>query len=415
MKLSNFGKKFTRQSGIGQLMEDLGNANAKRHNQICMLGGGNPDAIPQAQALFEKEMEMLIETGVFQNMLGLYDGPGGEIAFREALAEYLNQEYGWSISTDNISLTNGSQNSFFYLFNLLAGDMPDGSKKKILFPLAPEYVGYADAGLTEDMFSSFQPRIELLGDDQFKYRVDFDKLEIDENTAAICLSRPTNPTGNVVSDRELTALAKLAEQYEIPLIVDNAYGQPFPNVINSQTQLHWDENTVLCMSLSKLGLPGARTGIVIANRKITKAISALSGIITLAPNSVGPALMTRLIETGGIKHLTADIIKPHYQDRLNSALALFKSNLADLPVRLHKPEGAFFIWLWIEGLPITSNELYLRLKQRGVFVIPGEEFFIGIDDNWDHKYQCIRLNYAQSDETLDIGFKAIASELKKLY
>lgn len=412
MKLSKFGEKFTRQSGIGQLMTDLGHANASKHPDLCMLGGGNPAGIPAAQALFQTEMEHIIQSGLFQSMLGLYDGPNGEQAFRVVLAEFLNKEFNWQITPDNISLTNGSQNSFFYLFNILAGEMPDGSKRKILFPLAPEYVGYADAGLSHDMFKSYRPKIERLENRQFKYRVDFEHLKIDSNIAAICLSRPTNPTGNVVSDRELAKLKDLAEKHNIPLIVDNAYGQPFPNVIHTDTSLNWDNNTILCMSLSKLGLPGARTGIVIANTQITQALGALSGIITLAPNSVGAALMTRLIESGEIKHLTQDIIKPHYDQCLSKALGLFEQTLGDLPVYLHKPEGAFFMWLWVEGMSISSQELYQRLKARNVFVIPGEEFFIDIDPNWKHAQECIRINYSQAEDKLKQGFEILAEELR---
>ena len=123
MKFSKFGDKFTRQSGIGQLMDDLGKANASQHPDLCMLGGGNPAAIPAAQALFKKEMEHLIESRQFDGMLGLYDGPNGEQAFRSILASHFREQFGWNISENNISLTNGSQNSFFYLFNLLAGTM----------------------------------------------------------------------------------------------------------------------------------------------------------------------------------------------------------------------------------------------------------------------------------------------------
>lgn len=412
MTYSKFGEKFTRQSGIGQLMTDLGHANASQHPDLCMLGGGNPAGIPAAQELFQNEMQHLIESGHFQSMLGLYDGPSGEQAFRSALAGYLNTEFGWSISPKNISLTNGSQNSFFYLFNLLAGEMPNGSSKKVLFPMAPEYVGYADAGLTDGMFKSYRPRIELLGGNQFKYRVDFDRLEIGEDIGAICLSRPTNPTGNVVSDNELARLKELAKDHAVPLIIDNAYGQPFPNVIHSNTTLNWDEDTILCMSLSKLGLPGARTGIVIANEDITRSLGALSGIITLAPNSVGAALMTRLIESGEIRHLTRDIIKPHYDACLQNALELFNDIFQDLPVRLHKPEGAFFLWFWIEGISITSQELYQRLKARNVYVIPGEEFFIDVDPNWKHTQECVRINYAQPEEKLRHGFEILAQELR---
>ncbi len=415
MKLSKFGSKFTRQSGINQLMVDLGEAYASDHPDLCMLGGGNPAFIPEAQALFGKEMERLIENNLFERMVGIYDGPKGEQSFREVLSGYLNRQFGWDIGPQNISLTNGSQNSFFYLFNALAGEMPDGSFRKIMFPLSPEYVGYADAGLSENMFTSFRPNIEHLDKKQFKYRVNFDELEISDDIAAICLSRPTNPTGNVVGNRELARLDELARKHTIPLIIDNAYGQPFPNVIYADAELRWNENTVLCMSLSKLGLPGARTGIVIANEDITNTISALSGIITLAPNSVGAALMTRMIEDGEIEHLSENIIKPFYRQQLDAAIDVFNDVFQDLPVLMHKPEGAFFLWLWCQDLPISTKELYARLKAKQVFVIPGEDFFIDIDPEWKHTQQCLRINYGQPTEKLRAGFEIIAAELRSLY
>jgi len=414
MQLSKFGEKFTRESAIHQLMHDLGEAFTSGHPNLCMLGGGNPAFIPEAQALFVKEMESLIDSGMFANMVGIYDGPKGEKKFIEVLSDYLNEKFDWGISPHNISLTNGSQNSFFYLFNALAGEMPDQSFKKILFPLSPEYVGYADAGLSEDMFISNRPTIELLDDKQFKYHVDFKHLKIDDDVAAICLSRPSNPTGNVVSNEELAHLSDLAQQHNIPLIIDNAYGEPFPNVVYVDADTPWNENTVICMSLSKLGLPGARTGIVIANSEITDAISSLSSIITLAPNSVGAALMTRMIEDNEMTHLTEQIVRPYYQARLDVAIELFHKILGDLPILMHKPEGAFFLWFWLQELPISSHELYERLKQRQVLVIPGESFFIDIDKDWQHTRQCLRINYAQPADRIERGFTILAEELQKL-
>ncbi|MBT8114672.1 MAG: valine--pyruvate transaminase [Arenicella sp.] len=415
MKLSKFGQKFSRQSGINQLMVDLGEAYASNHPDLCMLGGGNPAFIPEAQALFGREMEELIENKLFEKMVGIYDGPQGETTFLDVFSQFLNEQFGWNLTADNISLTNGSQNSFFYLFNALAGDMGDGSFKKILFPLSPEYVGYADSGLSEDMFASRRPRIEMLENRQFKYRVDFDELEIGDDIAAICLSRPTNPTGNVVSDKELAKLQALASKNGIPLIVDNAYGQPFPNVIYTDANITWSDNTIFCMSLSKLGLPGARTGIVIASEELTRVISSLSGIITLAPNSIGASLMTRMIEDDELTNLTETIIKPFYRKRLDTAIEIFHSEFADLPVLMHKPEGAFFLWLWLQDLPISTNELYHRLKARHVYVIPGEEFFIDIDPAWEHTRQCLRINYALPSDRLQRGFRVLAEELQALY
>ena len=74
------------------------------------------------------------------------------------------REYGWPITADNILLTAGSQAGFFMLFNLLAGDYPDGSRKKILLPMMPEYIGYMDVGLNETFFVSQIPDIEELDD-----------------------------------------------------------------------------------------------------------------------------------------------------------------------------------------------------------------------------------------------------------
>ncbi|MEN8255908.1 MAG: valine--pyruvate transaminase, partial [Verrucomicrobiota bacterium] len=142
MNLSRFGEKFTRKAGITQLMEDLGAAMAG--GDMLMLGGGNPAHIPEVQQRFRERMEaILAEPGDFESTIGNYDSSYGNTAFRETLANMLHKTFGWEIGPENIALTNGSQNAFFCLFNLFAGEMPDGSKKKILFPLTPEYIGYA--------------------------------------------------------------------------------------------------------------------------------------------------------------------------------------------------------------------------------------------------------------------------------
>lgn len=125
--------------------------------------------------------------------------------------------------------------------------------------------------------------------------------------------------------------------------------------------------------------------------------------------------MTRMIEDGEIDHLTENIIKPFYYRQLSKAISLFNEIFEDLPVLLHKPEGAFFLWLWCQDLPISTQELYAKLKTRQVFVIPGEDFFIDIDPDWPHTKQCLRINYGQPIEKLRAGFEILAQELSALY
>ncbi|EGQ8175979.1 TPA: valine--pyruvate transaminase [Vibrio vulnificus] len=413
MQFSKFGEKFNQYSGITQLMDDLNDG--LRTPGAIMLGGGNPAAIPAMLEYFHQASENMLSNGELLAALANYDGPQGKDVFVKALARLLKDTYGWNISEKNISLTNGSQSGFFYLFNLFAGQQPDGSHKKILLPLAPEYIGYADAGIDEDIFVSYRPEIELLDNGLFKYHVDFEQLKVDESVAAICASRPTNPTGNVLTDEEIRKLDQLARDNQIPLIIDNAYGLPFPNIIFEDVEPFWNENTILCMSLSKLGLPGVRCGIVIANEAVTQALTNMNGIISLAPGSVGPALGHYMIEKKDLLHLSSEVIKPFYQQKSQRAVELLQAAIPDDRFRIHKPEGAIFLWLWFDALPITTMELYQRLKARGVLIVPGEYFFIGQEDNWEHAHQCLRMNYVQDDELMQKGIAIIAEEVNRAY
>ena len=55
------------------------------------------------------------------------------------------------------------------------------------------------------------------------------------------------------------------------------------------------------------------------------------------------------------------------------------------------------------------------LKARGVLIVPGEYFFIGQDDSWDHAHQCLRMNYVQDGAMMQKGIDIIAEEVLKAY
>lgn len=394
-------------------MEDLGDAMAGE-KEMLMLGGGNPAHIPEVQSYFRKRMQWFVDNpDKFAQIIGNYDAPRGEQQFLQALAELLKKTYGWQLGPENIVLTAGSQSGFFLLFNTLAGEFQNGTLKKILLPMTPEYIGYGDVGLIDNMFVANKPAIETFDDHTFKYHVAFDDLHIDESIGAICVSRPTNPTGNVLTDDEVTHLLELAEQHQIPFILDNAYGLPFPNIVFTDATPIWSEQTILCMSLSKLGLPAARIGIIIANEQITEAIAKMNGIISLAIGSFGPAIALELVRSGEVIRLSETVIKPYYQSKAKRAVALFHQELAGIDYYIHKVEGAIFLWLWFPGLPISCEELYRRLKTRGVLVLSGHYFFPGLDQAWQHKHECIRVTYAMDDDVVSQGIRIIADEVKR--
>ena len=437
MQFSKFGEKFTKNSGILQLMDDLGNA-LNSEQPINMLGGGNPARIDTVNQTYWSVFKTLAE-GDMGSMaienIGNYSTPQGDAKFIAALVDFFNRHYDWGLTTDNIALTNGSQNAFFYLFNLFGGQFDDKAQgsidKKILLPLAPEYVGYADAHVDGQHFIAVPPSIEFVqhqGEDGFfKYRVDFDTLENlaelhNGEIGAICCSRPTNPTGNVLTDDEMARLEAIAKRFDIPLIIDNAYGMPFPNIIYSQATLNWNEQIILCFSLSKIGLPGVRTGIVVANPQVVKAISSLNAIVNLAPTRFGAAIATPLLQDDRLKDLSDNHIRPFYQGQAKLAVQLLKQELGDLPspynnaMKIHKPEGAIFLWVWFKDLPITTVELYERLKAKGTLIIPSEHFFVGVDTkDFKHAHECIRLSIAQDDDTLRKGIATIGEVVRAVY
>jgi valine--pyruvate aminotransferase len=412
---SKFGERYTRSTGALELMEDLGSALDSEESALS-LGGGNPGKIPEVQAAFKQRLAAIAaDAGDFERLVGNYADPKGERRFRRLLAKLLSEEYGWSVSEDNVALTAGSQAGFFLLFNLLAGEFSDGGRKRILLPVTPEYIGYTDVGLDEDHFISQLPIIQELPDNFFKYRINFDGLEIGEDIAAVCVSRPTNPTGNVITDAELSRLDTMARSAGVPLIIDSAYGLPFPRIVFTDATPLWNENVILCLSLSKLGLPGVRTGVIVADAELIAALTRMTAVMSLAVGSVGPVLVEQFLENGQILSMAEQSITPFYRRKALAACRQLQDALEGIPYKIHTPEGAFFLWLWLPGLPITSAQLYSRLKRAGVFVISGHHFYPGVKEQWQHRDECLRISYAQDDEIVTRGIKMLAAEIKSVF
>ena len=397
-------------------MDDLGRALAAG-GDMKMLGGGQPARIPAMEDAWRRRMEAILATpGALERMLGHYDPPRGNPRFVAAVAGLLRETFGWPISPEHVAVTVGGQTAFFILFNLLAGPRPDGSLGTILLPLVPEYIGYAAQGLGGHIFRGVPPRIERIGRHDFKYHVDFDAIELDSDTAAICVSRPTNPTGNVLTDTEMARLAALAHGRGIPLIIDNAYGAPFPNAIFTPAAPVWDEHVILTLSLSKLGLPGTRTGIVVGPPEITAAVAEMGSVIGLANPNIGQEIVCPLLADGQILSLCETVVQPFYRERSRLARAWLDEAFGDtFDYAVHLSEGAFFLWVWFPNLPVTAQDLYERLKRRGVLIVPGHHFFYGLDDpDWRHPHECIRVTFTMPPDVVREGLRIIGEEVRML-
>ena len=411
---SLFAQRFLAPSGTKQLMEDLSEV-ASGEQPIINLGGGNPGYIPEAHELFRQRIGEALNDGSIDETLKRYDGPQGNLPFRKSLASQLSSRFGWNISERNIALTAGSQTSFFMLFNSFAGPHEGDATKKVMLPLAPEYIGYTDVGIVDDMLLAKPGAIEIQSENTFKYRLDFSNTDLSEDVGVVCVSRPTNPTGNVMTDDEISTLKSITKEAGIPLIIDGAYGLPFPNIVFSEASPTWDEHVILCLSLSKLGLPGLRTGIVIANEATVNVLTSMTAILSLANNSFGAQIVEPLIASGEIFDLSDRTINNFYLQKSIQAGRWIEKYLAGVNYYMHESEGAIFLWLWFPELPITDVELYKRLKTRGVLVLPGSYFFPNKDDSVAHQRECIRLAYAQDGKQVEQGIAIIAEEVKRAF
>ena len=392
-------RRFEQPTAITQLMNDL-NAGV-RLDEMLMLGGGNPALIPAIQHELAALLQQQVANGSLLNAISHYDGPLGSDQFRELVATEL-QRHGWAVSAANIAITNGSQSAFFALFNLLAGSSSGRGKGQIVLPMVPEYVGYGDLAIEPNLFRAQLPQIIIEDNQRFRYQPNLDQLALGDDDALICLSHPANPTGHRFSDANLEQLRTQAQRHGIPLLLDLAYGAPFPaiefNDDNANSHYQWQAGEIACLSLSKLGFPGVRSGIVVADPHIIELLSNFAGVAGLAPGSIGPALAAPLFSSQKLDYWCQQLIRPWYQQRQQLVINELLHLLPDERFRIHRSQGTFFLWLWFDEMGFNAEQRYQARKAAGVLVVPGHHFCPGLSQPWPHAAQCIRLSIALDDE-----------------
>jgi valine--pyruvate aminotransferase len=180
----------------------------------------------------------------------------------------------------------------------------------------------------------------------------------------------------------------------------------------------WNDGVIVSMSLSKIGLPGARTGIIVADASVINALSSANAILSLANGNLGQYLAEPLFGDGSIETISREHITPLYRERSAHAVESAQHEFGDsVPWAVHRIEGSIFLWLWLPDLPISTIELYGRLKERGVIVVPGEYFFFEDEreEAWDHGRQCLRINYGLDADALRRGMAIIAEEVRSVW
>lgn len=416
--LSQIGTQMSRLTGVRAIMKDIiETLRSGAGQEFINLSAGNPVIIPQVEQLWRDCTAELLASSEYGEVVCRYGSSQGYEPLIAAIAEDFNRRYGLNLSDRQILITPGSQAIYFYGANAFGGMTAQGIQKKVVLPLSPDYTGYGGVSLDSSAVVAYKPTLDIdEAHHRFKYRPDFQQLAIDDTTGCVIFSRPCNPTGNVLSQEEVGAIANLAASHQVPVMIDAAYSPPFPALNFTEMEPMFGGNIIHCLSLSKAGLPGERLGVAIGAPELITILQSFQTNACIHSSRYGQALATKAIASGRLADLSATVIRPFYQEKL----AILESSLdrampKDLPWYLHRGEGAIFAWLWLRDCPLTDDQVYQALKKVGVIVVPGNSFFPGLREPWDHKHQCLRISLTATDSELHTAMERIAQVVTQAY
>ncbi|WP_035985470.1 valine--pyruvate transaminase [Leptolyngbya sp. KIOST-1] len=421
-ELTRFGEQMSHLTGVRAIMKDIiETLRAGQGQAFINLSAGNPVILPEIEQLWRDCTQALLASAEYGNVVCRYGNSQGYEPLVEAIKTDFNQRYGLNLSDRHILITPGSQALYFLAANAFGGYQSTGRMKDIVLPLSPDYTGYGGISLVPEAVRAYRPTIEAdAATHRFRYRPDFSQLAIDENTGFVLFSRPCNPSGNVLTADDVQHIASLAAAHAVPVLVDSAYAPPYPALNFTAMEPVFGDNILHCMSLSKAGLPGERLGVAVGDPAMIQVLECFQTNFCIHSSRYGQAIAARAIASGELARLSEQVIRPYYQDKFAVLeAALDRAMPPDLPWYLHRGEGAIFAWLWFDQLPITDQELYNRLKQRGVIVVPGNPFFPGLrpeaGETWPHTRQCLRLSLTASREDLAEAAARLGALVAEVY
>ena len=322
-----------------------------------------------------------------------YTSAAGDNNTRTNIALDLNKRYNTNYTLNNLYMTCGAAASLCIALKAITE-----SKKDEILAIAPyftEYKVFAEgAGAT---FNVVKPNMET-------FEINFDDLKnkVNNNTKAIIVNSPNNPSGVVYKKDSLIKLADFLRNKEkeynhpIYIICDEPYREiVFDNLEVPHIPNLYDD-TIVCYSYSKsLSLPGERIGYVLVPNQAYDSKNlylACLGAGRAYGYVCAPSLMQHAIE------LCADLTSDMNEYKKNRDLIY--NGLTEIGYECVKPDGAFY--LFMKALEDDAYKFMEKAKQFNIIVVPSDNF--GVKGY-------VRLAYCVSSSTIINSMEAF----KKLY
>ncbi|MEO6502532.1 MAG: aminotransferase class I/II-fold pyridoxal phosphate-dependent enzyme [Jatrophihabitantaceae bacterium] len=404
-------------SGIRSIMEDIAAAGGDPSGgEWINLSPGNPALIPEVVMAWRRMAEQALADD-FIDSACRYGPSRGSHGLIAAIVAYFNDTYGWSIGPQNVVVGAGTQMLTFMATSIFTS-VDKAERRPLVLPRLPDYAGYQGLVVGAGGIVGVEPVVVEEGERYFSYAVDQDALRQQAEMGMMLVSNPANPTGAGIDTAELEAIVSLAQERDVPLVLDHAYGQPFPAVAETPVGPVWHSHVINCFTFSKVGLPGERLGFAIG------PVEAIAPMVSFTANAAlhAPALIQtvaqRALASREIDVLTAEFITPYYRNKRSLVeKLLFEYLPASVSWRMHSGSGGMFCWLWIEEDWFDDLEMYVALKSKNVLVVPGRHFFIGPMNTpflRGHGSRCIRMSMSGDESLIARGLQIISATLEEL-
>ncbi len=288
----------------------------------------------------------------------------GDLAARQAIATDLNSRYGTQITADELFLGCGAAPELCAVFKALT--FP-GASILAIAPYFPEYKPFVEAA-----GAAFQ----VVPADIPDFQISMEALEaqLTENTAAVIINSPNNPSGAVYTEQTLQQLSQLlqrkSQQYGHPIYI--VADEPYRELVYDGASVPFIPeiypNTIVCYSYSKcLSLPGERIGYIYVPRQAQDSRQlylAIAGAARSMGHVCAPSLWQKVIAR--CASLRPDL---HAYDKNRRALY---EGLCKAGYEAVKPLGAFYLFIKAPGGDAVAFSEFAKI--RDILLVPGDGF-----------------------------------------
>ncbi|HOU14748.1 MAG TPA: aminotransferase class I/II-fold pyridoxal phosphate-dependent enzyme [Anaerolineae bacterium] len=355
---------------------------------VISLGIGEPDFDTPAP---------IVEAGIAALQRGAthYTSNSGLIELRQALAAHIHKLYGLDYDpTHEILVTVGVSEA---LYLAMAALLDPGDE--IIFA-EPCFVAYEPTAV---MVGATPVAIPTTPETGFQLTAEMIEAAITEKTKVLFLASPNNPTGAVINRERLTAIAALAEKYNLVVLSDEIYDRLVYGVehVCFATLPGMRERTIVLQGFSKAyAMTGWRVGYLLGPETLVAEMRKLHQYLIMSAPTVSQWAALKALEVG----------EPFVQEmhaRYERRRKLIVGGLNDIGLMCIEPHGAFYAFPCIQSTGMDDNIFAERLLQEErVAVIPGRVF-------GPSGAGFVRMSYATAYDKIEVALERIAAFVQR--